>query len=61
MQGLKCKILFTGYCLLFIACSYAADPPYLKDTSNAWVDSLLKNMTLDEKIGPVVYGGRLFQ
>lgn len=51
MQGLKCKILFTGYCLLFIACSYAADPPYLKDTSNAWVDSLLKNMTLDEKIG----------
>lgn len=51
MQGLKCKILFTVFWFLFTAHSYAADPPYLKDTSNAWVDSLLKNMTLDEKIG----------
>lgn len=43
--------LFTVYLLLQTACSKAADPPYLKDTSSIWVDSILKTMTLDEKIG----------
>lgn len=42
---------FTAYCLLNSAYSKAAEPPYLKDTSNVWVDSVLKTMTLDEKIG----------
>ena len=51
MQGIKFKILFTAYCLLHTAYFYAAEPPYLKDTSNVWVDSILKNMTLGEKIG----------
>lgn len=44
-------ILLTCYLLLTACYSYAIDPPYLKDTSNIWVDSILKNMTLDEKIG----------
>jgi beta-glucosidase-like glycosyl hydrolase/CubicO group peptidase (beta-lactamase class C family) len=43
--------LLTAYCLLNTAYSHAAEPPYLKDTSNVWVDSVLKTMTLDEKIG----------
>lgn len=43
--------LLTAYCLLNTAYSKAAEPPYLKDTSNIWVDSILKSMTLDEKIG----------
>ncbi len=43
--------LITACCLLFTNYSKATEPPYLKDTSNIWVDSILKNMTLDEKIG----------
>ena len=43
--------LLTAYCLLTTAYSKAAEPPYLKDTSTIWVDSILKTMTLDEKIG----------
>lgn len=30
---------------------HAELPPYLKDTNNAWVDTLMQHMTLDEKIG----------
>lgn len=44
-------LLLTVYCLGFTSYSKAAEVPYLKDTSNVWVDSVLKNMTLDEKIG----------
>ncbi len=44
-------ILLTTYCLLSAVYSKAADPPFLKDTSCIWVDSILKTMTLDEKIG----------
>lgn len=46
------RILLVSCYLLFITyISKAAEPPYLKDTSNFWVDSILKTMTLDEKIG----------
>jgi beta-N-acetylhexosaminidase len=44
-------ILLTAYCILITLFAKATDPPYLKDTSNVWVDSVLKSMTLDEKIG----------
>ena len=44
-------LLLTAYCLLNTAYSHAAEPPYLKDTSTIWVDSILKTMSLDEKIG----------
>ncbi|MFN8239009.1 MAG: glycoside hydrolase family 3 N-terminal domain-containing protein [Chitinophagales bacterium] len=46
------RIVLTTYCLLLTTYfANAAEPPYLKDTSNVWVDSVLKQMTLDEKIG----------
>lgn len=44
-------ILLAAYCLLNTAYSKTIEPPYLKDTSNIWVDSILNSMTLDEKIG----------
>jgi beta-glucosidase-like glycosyl hydrolase/CubicO group peptidase (beta-lactamase class C family) len=44
-------ILLTAYCVLYSLCIKAVEPPYLKDTSNVWVDSVLNSMTLDEKIG----------
>ena len=52
MIRLKFKILLLIACFLMLSNnSKAAEPPYLKDTSKIWVDSILKNMTLDEKIG----------
>ena len=46
------KIFFLFILTFLVAnTSKAINPPYLKDTSNVWVDSILKNMTLDEKIG----------
>lgn len=52
MKNYFLKILFiTFFLLLSIEYSNAKEPPYLKDTSNVWVDSILKTMTLDEKIG----------
>ena len=46
------KILcIAGYLLFAVSYSYSIEPPYLKDTSNVWVDSILKSMTLEEKIG----------
>ncbi|HQG38389.1 MAG TPA: glycoside hydrolase family 3 N-terminal domain-containing protein, partial [Chitinophagales bacterium] len=52
MKNYFLKILFiTFFLLLSIGYSNAIEPPYLKDTSNVWVDSILKTMTLDEKIG----------
>lgn len=44
-------LFLTAYCLLSPAYSFGTEPPYLKDTSTIWVDSVLKSMTLDEKIG----------
>ena len=44
-------LFLTACCLLSSAYSFATEPPYLKDTSAIWVDSVLKSMTLDEKIG----------
>jgi beta-N-acetylhexosaminidase len=43
--------LLTVHCILITLFAKATDPPYLKDTTNVWVDSVLKTMTLDEKIG----------
>lgn len=43
--------LFIFCCFLGLFPLKATEPPYLKDTSNVWVDSILKSMTLDEKIG----------
>ena len=37
--------------MLFAANTKASAPPYLKDTSAVWVDSILQSMSLDEKIG----------
>lgn len=52
MNSIHLKILLlTTYYLLLSTFAKATEPPYLKDTSNVWVDSILKNMTLDEKIG----------
>lgn len=45
------NILFFIFCLMFVFPVKATEPPYLKDTANVWVDSMMKKMTLDEKIG----------
>jgi beta-glucosidase-like glycosyl hydrolase/CubicO group peptidase (beta-lactamase class C family) len=38
--------------LFFISINTKAEtPPFLQNPNNSWVDSILKNMTLDEKIG----------
>ncbi len=44
-------LFFCIFCLLTPLLSNASLPPYLKDTNNTWVDSILNGMTLDEKIG----------
>ena len=52
MKAINLKIpLILAYLLLHIAYCKAIEPPYLKDTSNTWVDSVLNSMTLEEKIG----------
>jgi beta-N-acetylhexosaminidase len=42
---------FTCSLLLAIGSAKAVAPPYLIDTNQVWVDSILNTMTLDEKIG----------
>ncbi|HUM52539.1 MAG TPA: glycoside hydrolase family 3 N-terminal domain-containing protein, partial [Chitinophagales bacterium] len=38
--------------LFFISINTKAEiPPFLQNPNNSWVDSIIKNMTLDEKIG----------
>lgn len=51
MRKRTLAIFFIAYFLLHTAYAKAIQPPYLKDTSAIWVDSILKSMKLDEKIG----------
>ena len=44
--------IYLLYFLFFISINTKAEiPPFLQNPNNSWVDSIIKNMTLDEKIG----------
>ncbi len=48
------KIVTTILLILILAsgyCSAQQNPPFLKKTNDAWVDSLMNKLTLDQKIG----------
>jgi beta-N-acetylhexosaminidase len=51
MKGNLKVILLSLYCLLHSFSVKAVLPPFLTDTANTWVDSVMNAMTLDEKIG----------
>ena len=51
MWNKKQDIFIVLLLLLLTFSANAAQPPYLKDTSAAWVDSVLNSLTLEEKIG----------
>ncbi|MCC6570683.1 MAG: glycosyl hydrolase, partial [Chitinophagales bacterium] len=51
MWNKKQDIFIVLLLLLLTFSASAAQPPYLKDTSAAWVDSVLNSLTLEEKIG----------
>ena len=48
------KIYITTLLILILAIGYSPaqqNPPFLKETSDPWVDSLMNKLTLDQKIG----------
>jgi beta-N-acetylhexosaminidase len=50
-------ILLTGIMFITpaILCSQPLDPPFLQYTNHPWVDSIMKNLTLEEKVGQLIW------
>jgi len=53
-QILKFFLIYTFLITLVSGKGFAADPPFLKFMNDSWVDSLLENMTLEEKISQLM-------